>query len=300
MNKFTLPFAILATVVMMGGCGSSEGDQQTSVAESSGGKPARSPNAASPSFKPLSISSSRQQVDSTTESTADVRADLVRNKLKPFQIWVGQWRGITQKKIGQFNAIEEATWKWDFSEQAQPALEMTTDTGAYLQRGRLTWLADKQTYQFTAVDRQGVEHVYEGDFAEPPRDEPGTGDSLQRTFKLELTRVSSGENTKLDRLVFNQQDNNRYLLEIYEIAGDAPRRFDTIGTQREGTSFALSEDYGEKTCIISGGLGTTAVQYQGKTYWVCCSGCEAAFRENPEMWIAKAAQNRNQTAAQNR
>ena len=55
--------------------------------------------------------------------------------------------------------------------------------------------------------------------------------------------------------------------------------------------FALSDtDYGEKTCIISQGLGTIAVSYQGKTYWVCCSGCKAAFEDDPQRWIARAAE----------
>lgn len=47
------------------------------------------------------------------------------------------------------------------------------------------------------------------------------------------------------------------------------------------------EDYGEKECIISGGLGTIQVSYQGKSYWVCCTGCKAAFEEDPESWIAE-------------
>ena len=35
------------------------------------------------------------------------------------------------------------------------------------------------------------------------------------------------------------------------------------------------------------GLGTTPIQYKGETYWVCCSGCAEAFRENPEKYIAE-------------
>lgn len=62
----------------------------------------------------------------------------------------------------------------------------------------------------------------------------------------------------------------------------------TVNTQREGTSFALSDtDYGEKTCIISQGLGTISVSHNGKSYWVCCTGCKAAFEDEPEKWIAK-------------
>ncbi|MFN9042374.1 MAG: hypothetical protein ACK5YO_39160, partial [Planctomyces sp.] len=67
--------------------------------------------------------------------------------------------------------------------------------------------------------------------------------------------------------------------------------FDTVSTQRDGTSFALSDtDYAERTCIISEGLGTTEVTWKGRSYWVCCSGCKAAFDEDPETWIARAAE----------
>jgi hypothetical protein len=78
-------------------------------------------------------------------------------------------------------------------------------------------------------------------------------------------------------------------VELDRRRGTGPfQRVDTIHSQREGTSFALSDtDYGDKTCIISQGLGTIAVSYQGRSYWVCCTGCKAAFEDEPERWIAK-------------
>ena len=92
------------------------------------------------------------------------------------------------------------------------------------------------------------------------------------------------------RFTFHQQENDRYLLQVDRRRGSADfRRFDTVSTQREGTSFALSDsDYGDKTCIISQGLGTISVSHNGRTYWVCCSGCKAAFEDDPEKWIAAA------------
>ncbi|MBR9804101.1 YHS domain-containing protein [bacterium] len=50
----------------------------------------------------------------------------------------------------------------------------------------------------------------------------------------------------------------------------------------------MDEGYGEKTCIISGGLGTITVSHNGQTYYVCCTGCKAAFEDDPERWIARA------------
>jgi len=40
-------------------------------------------------------------------------------------------------------------------------------------------------------------------------------------------------------------------------------------------------------CVVSGGLGTMAVQHKGETYYVCCSGCLEAFKESPEKYIAE-------------
>ena len=104
--------------------------------------------------------------------------------------------------------------------------------------------------------------------------------------------ADSVETANLHRLlgdaIFNQQRNDRYLMELYKKRGANFARFETVATQREGTSFALSDDdYGERKCVISGGLGTIQVSYQGKSYWVCCTGCQAAFDEDPATWIAE-------------
>jgi YHS domain-containing protein len=32
------------------------------------------------------------------------------------------------------------------------------------------------------------------------------------------------------------------------------------------------------------------VEYKGKSYPVCCSGCAAAFKDDPERWLAKLAE----------
>jgi Archaeal TRASH domain len=53
---------------------------------------------------------------------------------------------------------------------------------------------------------------------------------------------------------------------------------------KEGVPFA---DVGvlERECIVSGGLGTIAVSHEGKTYYVCCTGCRDEFRENAAKYV---------------
>jgi ribosomal protein L24E len=144
-----------------------------------------------------------------------------------------------------------------------------------------------------ATDADGVTRDYQGEFTEPVREVVGDDDKFHRVFTLEFTQTpESRESTGGEawRFAFNQQENNRYVLEVSKRRGTAQfRRYDTVSTQREGTSFAINDsDYGERTCIISQGLGTMSVSYKGKSYWVCCSGCKAAFEDDPETWIARA------------
>ena len=63
------------------------------------------------------------------------------------------------------------------------------------------------------------------------------------------------------------------------------RRVAEVGYTRAGTSLAV-EGAGEIECIVTGGKGTMPVTYEGKTYYVCCSGCKQAFDDDPAGIIA--------------
>ena len=58
-----------------------------------------------------------------------------------------------------------------------------------------------------------------------------------------------------------------------------------IGYQRDGTRLAVAGNSGPE-CVVTGGLGTIAVTHQGKTYYVCCTGCRDAFNDDPEGILA--------------
>ncbi|MBL4885983.1 MAG: YHS domain-containing protein [Planctomycetaceae bacterium] len=218
-------------------------------------------------------------------------SETIISHLKELQILLGTWRGITKKNYGGFKAVDQTEWVWDFqSEPQRPALVMTSSKSPYYRNARMTYLPADDQYQLTLIDADEKSSHYLGTFSEPIEDVPGDNKNLQRSYKLEFTQTDA-KGSKPIRFVFNQKDNNRYLLEYYQQrgAGDRFFRLDTVSTQREGTSFALiDEGYGEKTCIISGGLGTSTVSYKGKTYYVCCSGCKSAFEDDPARWVARA------------
>lgn len=219
--------------------------------------------------------------------TPSERRKQVVAAMNALQIMLGGWRGITQKEVGEFKAIEEPKWVWDFrSQPGQPALVMKSEQSQHITEARLTYLIERQLYQLTAKDKTGETRTLEGTFTAPVEEFEGEDHRVHRKYKLQLTEVADARDAL--QLVFNQQDNNRYQLEVEKKRGQRFVRIDTVGTQREGSSFAINDsDYKERTCVISGGLGTTQVSYNGKSYWVCCSGCKAAFDEEPEKWIAE-------------
>ena len=63
------------------------------------------------------------------------------------------------------------------------------------------------------------------------------------------------------------------------------RRVAEIGYTRKGKSLASNGPSGPE-CVVTGGAGTIRVSYKGKTYFVCCSGCQQAFNDDPEGVLA--------------
>lgn len=296
-GRAVLPAALFCLCCVVAGCSDEEASQTSKVSNSqvdaeteSGGDEVRVPNY--DDYRPISLGSSKSGSNAGRPGaplTSSQKMETVLEALKPLQVLIGEWRGVTQKSIGGAVSVEEPKWRRDFrTNTEQPALVVTSKTSPYFREGRLTYLIDSNEYQFTASDRRGNERVYRGTFSEPVRDVAGDDHNLQRTFKLQLIQVSPSDGSKLRQIVFNQQENNRYLLEVYHQRGSSLFRYDTVANQREGTSFALNpNDYRERECIISGGMGTSTVSYNGKSYYVCCSGCRDAFNDDPETWIAR-------------
>jgi hypothetical protein len=299
--------AIAVLTATLPGCGNSSAPPAEAPATAPQSAATASPEAASetpvaavPTFEPIRLGDDPASVPTTTgdSGSADVAAtpesraahrEAVLAAMMPVQIMLGAWRGITQNQIGDFKGIDQPEWVWDFqTDRDRPAMVMQSADGAYFREARLTYAPADGQFRMTTTDPEGRQRTFEGEFTEEPQDVQGDDKKLHRTYKLTLTEVDPLDAKDQWQVVFNQQENNRYLMELYKKRGGTFARFETVATQREGTSFALNDsDYGERTCIISGGLGTIQVSYQGKSYWVCCTGCQAAFEDDPATWIAE-------------
>lgn len=295
-DPFTRIVALLILVSFGMGCGSNGASNPTSTSTTSTnrqseGQPAtaeaasKTDDANKPkrrTFAPVDLSAKSNE---KVEKSSSENLESVRSALKPFQVLLGRWNGLSHKKFS-----DQPQWAYDWvTDPKQPSLRITSETSVYIREGRLTYLPESDQFQFTSIDADGAKHTFVGTFTEPIRDVAGDEKKPQRTYKLQLTESAANSDGEQWRITFNQPENNRYMLELDRKRGAGQfTRVDTVHTQREGTSFAVSDtDYGEKTCIISQGLGTISVSYKGQSFWVCCSGCKAAFDENPEKWIAK-------------
>lgn len=297
----------LAIALLASGCGSKSSEKSAAKSSSSNSQAAKSSEQNTVSLpggqsepgkstvrKPLSFGGSNTGSETNgagnSAKTANTGRSAIRRKLQPLQVVVGEWDGLTRKKLAGAVGVESPAWRWDFTKPEQPALAFDSKTSPYLKAGRITFLPEKDVFQMTATLKDGSTKTYEGKLTEPVRDVPAEdGKKLDRTFTLTFTQVAPvPENSERNyQIAFQQMKNDRYLMITHRKTGDRVFEWDRVGNQRKGTSFAAKlDDYGDKTCVVSQGLGTTTVSHNGKTYYVCCSGCQKAFEADPEKWIA--------------
>jgi len=200
--------------------------------------------------------------------------DSAREALRPFNDLIGSWRGTGEPAQGtreeKMRNFWQETLRWEWQFKGDDAwLKLDVEKGKYFTSGELRPLPQKDRYRLTLRTVDGQTLVFEGTLKE---------------HRLTLERTD--EKTKqAQRLVFSLLHFNRHLVR-YETKNPEQFGFTAVwqvGATKEGVAFAGPEDKPE--CVVSGGLGTIPVTYKGKTYYVCCSGCRDAFRDEPEKYI---------------
>ncbi len=197
-----------------------------------------------------------------------------REALKPFNVLVGSWRGtgtpegsLEERQKGHWQ--ETVSWAWQFKD-ADAWLAVTFDKGKYFARGELRYLPAKDAFELSLTTVGKEKQTYAGKLT-------GTQLALERPVP---------EAKQVERLTLSLLHDNRvtYRLETRPESGTAFTRKYLVGLTKEGEAFA---DVGrsERECIVSGGTGTIPVTYEGKTYYVCCSGCRDEFKANPAKYV---------------
>ncbi len=186
---------------------------------------------------------------------------------------IGNWRGTgepngTREEKQRNFWQEKIAWEWRFQSK-DVFLRAAFDKSKHFTAAELRYVPDKQRYQLTVTTPDKEKLIFEG-----------TLDNKRLTLER-----SDAKKKETQRLVLMLLHFNRHVYRYEVKAEDRAvfREIYRVGATKEGVDFAYGDDKPE--CVVSGGLGTMPVTYKGKTYYVCCSGCRDAFRDDPEKYI---------------
>jgi hypothetical protein len=197
-----------------------------------------------------------------------------KTALQALNDFIGDWKGsgAPEKRLPDPRDTwrETVSWGWRFKGN-DVWLTMTVKGGKYLKSGELRYLPDKKRYQLTAVDAKDKKLTFEGTLSKDgrlilDRLDPATKDTQR------LTMYTAADGVRFLYLYSHRPEDRTLFTKDYQVA-----------CTKEGESLAAKEKKIE--CVVSGGLGKTPVSYNGTTYYVCCSGCLDAFKENPEKYV---------------
>jgi hypothetical protein len=196
-----------------------------------------------------------------------------KEALQAFNDLIGTWRGTATpagtKDEQQRNFwIESITWQWQFKDK-DAWLSVAFDKSKHFKSGTLRYLPDKDHFVLTLTTLADQELSFAGQVSDK---------------KLTAESAPDGKG-EVQRLVLTMLHDNRYL---YRLDKKPPERATftnvfNVGATKVGVPFAAGS--GKPECIVSGGLGTVPVEYMGKTYYVCCSGCASEFRADPAKYV---------------
>jgi hypothetical protein len=205
---------------------------------------------------------------------ADDKTAADKAALQPLQSYVGGWRGVGQPQRGSTKGAwtEQADWAWHFAD-ARATLEFKAPEAKYFSAGTIRATGKDGQFELVATRADKSEDRFSGSLGDDGKlvftaaqDSPGN------VARITLRQVAGG-----DRLVV--------LLEKRLASGDRFERVAEVGYTRVGAEFAKGTNGPE--CVVTGGVGTIAVQYEGKTYFVCCTGCRDLFNEDPKAVLAE-------------
>lgn len=206
-------------------------------------------------------------------SVADREA--MRQALGKFNGLIGGWRGVGQpvRNSNRGAWSETADWLWEVKPE-NLALRYQVQGGKLLQSARLTYDPAAKQYTLVAVLADKSERRYTGKF---------------ESNRLTLESAADAQGL-VHQVVITQLGDKRMvaLFQNHPSSSDQPTRVAEIGYTRQGTRLAVAGANGPE-CIVTGGKGTMAHVYKGKTYYFCCTGCRDAFLADPEGIIAEAA-----------
>ena len=216
-------------------------------------------------------------VSSGGAAPAPKDAEKTKEALRELQDFIGGWKGSGQTKLKPTSRDpswdETVKWNWRFKGD-KIWLKVDFEGGKFFETADIFYLLDEKKYQLVATPAKGKGK------------EKVTFEGVLKDDKLTFERTDA-KTKEVQRIIMNTAaEGVRFMCKI-ESRNDGGTiwRFNyMVAATKIGESLGGKEKKGPE-CVVSGGLGTTAVSYGGATYFVCCSGCADAFKENPKKYV---------------
>lgn len=194
-----------------------------------------------------------------------------KEALQAFNDLIGTWRGTgtpagSRDEQRRHFWTETIAWEWQFR-GGDAWLKVAFDQSKHFTNGELRYRPAHDDFALTV---------------RTPAKETLTFVGPLKERVLTLQRHEKGET---QRLVVTLLHPNRYLYryEVQPAGKSFARKIYQVGATKEGVPFAAGD--GQPECVVSGGVGTSPVMYQGKTYYVCCGGCRDEFNADPAKYV---------------
>ncbi len=197
-----------------------------------------------------------------------------KEALRVFNDLIGPWRATgtpegTQREKQKGFWQESHQWAWKFKGE-DAWLKVAIENGKYFTQGELHYLPDKDQFQHYLKTTAQETMTFIGGFKDHVLTLDRQDEKTQETQRLVLSLIHW--NRFLYRYEVKPADKTLFA-KVYQ-----------VGAVRDDVPYAGPGDSSPE-CIVTGGLGTIKVTYKGQTYYVCCSGCRDAFKDDPEKYI---------------
>jgi YHS domain-containing protein len=198
-----------------------------------------------------------------------------KEALQALNSFVGSWKGAGSNMSRSENWKESFSWSWKFKGDDAALLVDFKDSKDF-GKGELRFNVDKKKYELKVNDKKG--------------DNPKTfvGELKKGYLTLDHFDSKSGDTQRLTLNTAAEGIRFVYTLQRKPKGSTIYTKLYQVDFNKEGESLAGGGK--ENECVVTGGRGTIAVSYMGKTYYVCCTGCRDAFNENPEKILKEYAE----------
>jgi YHS domain-containing protein len=205
-------------------------------------------------------------------------ADQAKSKeeLQKLGEFIGKWVNNGEGTIDGKKQLwkESWEWAWKFSKDGDAWINITVNDGKVLASAEVRYDIEKKGYLVKTKDAKGNAEEFNGSMDKKgiltlERKDEKSGD----IHKWKLSTAAEG--VRMNAVYDLQAGGKGLASTIYKAGGN-----------KDGESLAGGKKKPE--CIVTGGAATIQVSYQGKMYFVCCSGCKDEFEANPKKYIDAA------------